>query len=324
LLRRITAPRLKPAAMQDDPRTGGSAREEPAARMSAHPDISICIASYRRPTGLARLLESLHRQKVPPELSYEILVVDNDPAAPPEPLPGVRVLHEPRRNIAHARNRAVEAARGTWIAFIDDDEEACEGWLAAYWRLAERREADGFFGPVLPRLAPRPGAWLAAEAFYARARHPSGTPIGRSEVRTSNAFLRRSLFRDRRFDPAYGRSGGSDTELFTRMLDAGARLLFCDDARVVETVPAERQRLVWLTRRAFRGGAVSTRIERARRPHRARQALARATCAFALFGALLPISVLGGRVAATRVWLRLCVQAGHLWSAVGGGFEEYA
>ena len=39
----------------------------------------------------------------------------------------------------------------------------------------------------------------------------------------------------------------ADTELFTRMLDGGARFLFCDDARVVETVPAERQRLVWLT-----------------------------------------------------------------------------
>jgi glycosyltransferase involved in cell wall biosynthesis len=287
-------------------------------------DVSICIASYRRPAGLARLLESLHRQKVPPELSFEILVVDNDPEAEPEPLPGVRVLHEPRRNIAHARNRAVDEAQGSWIAFIDDDEEAEEGWLAAYWQLSQRCEADGFFGPVLPRLVPRPGTWLAAETFYARPRHPSGTPIGGGEVRTSNALVRRALFRDRRFDPAYGRSGGSDSELFTRMLDSGARFLFCDDARVVETVPVERQQLVWLTRRAFRGGVVSTRIERSRRPHRARRAAARAAAALALFAALLPVSALGGRVAATRIWLRLCVQAGHLWSAAGGGFEEYA
>jgi succinoglycan biosynthesis protein ExoM len=292
--------------------------------MSAYPDISICIASYRRPEGLARLIESLHRQKVPPELRFEILVVDNDPDDEPEPIPGVRVLHEPRRNIAHARNRAVEEARGTWIAFIDDDEEACEGWLAAYWELAERREVDGLFGPVIPRLAARPGAWLGAETFFSRARHPSGNPVGSSEVRTSNALLRRALFRERSFDPAYGRSGGSDTELFTRMLDGGARFLFCDDARVVETVPAERQRLVWLTRRAFRGGAVSTRIQQGRRPDPMRHAVARAACAFVLFGALLPISALAGRVAATRIWLRLCVQAGHLWSALGRGFEEYA
>jgi succinoglycan biosynthesis protein ExoM len=292
--------------------------------MTAQPDISICIASYRRPEGLLRLLDSLHRQKTPPDLCFEILVVDNDPDSEAAPLPGVRVLHEPRRNIAHARNRALDEARGAWIAFIDDDEEAEEGWLAAYWRLVERREADGFFGPVIPRLAPRPGAWLDANRFYTRPRHPTGTPIGKAEVRTSNALLRRALFRERRFDPAYGRSGGSDTELFTRMLDSGARFLFCDEARVVETVPVERQRLVWLTRRAFRGGVVSTRIARARRPRQLRRATVRAGFALAVLAALLPLSALAGRAAATRVWLRLCIQAGHLWNAVGGGFEEYA
>jgi len=296
--------------------------------MSVHPDISICIASYRRPEGLARLLESLQRQKTPADLRVEILVVDNDPDAAPASLPGVRMLHEPRRNIAHARNRAVDAARGTWLAFIDDDEEAEEGWLAAYWEIAARLEADGFFGPVLPRLAPPPGSrgkrWLGVGDFYARPRHESGTPVGSGEVRTSNAVVRRALFGTRRFDPAYGRSGGSDTELFTRMLDSGARFLFCDEARVVETVPVERQRLGWLTRRAFRGGVVTTRIESARRPRRKPWSAARAACALALFGTLLPLSLLAGRAAATRIWLRVCIQAGHLWSAAGGGFEEYA
>jgi succinoglycan biosynthesis protein ExoM len=291
--------------------------------MTAPPDVSICIASYRRPEGLARLVESLQRQKTPPDLSFEILVVDNDPDGDLRPLAGVRVLHEPRRNIAHARNRALDEARGAWIAFIDDDEEAREGWLAAYWQAVARWEADGFFGPVIPRLAPHPGARPDAERFYTRPRHPSGTPIGSAELRTSNALLRRALFRERRFDPAYGRSGGSDTELFTRMLDAGARFLFCDEAWVVETVPAERQCMRWLTRRAFRGGAVSTRIARARRPLQARRATLRAGLALGALAALLPLAALAGRTTATRVWLRLCIQAGHLWSAAGLDFEEY-
>ena len=117
-------------------------------------DVSVCIATYRRPRGLARLLESLMRQKLPPGLSLEIVVVDNDASGSalsvadarregPHP---VRYFVEPRRNIAHARNCALREALGRWIAFIDDDEVAGEDWIASYWAMSERFDADGFFG----------------------------------------------------------------------------------------------------------------------------------------------------------------------------------
>ena len=86
-------------------------------------DVSVCIATYRRPEGLARLFASLGRIKLPAGARVEILVVDNDPDAPDsQPLPDAgglpaRRLREPERNIALARNRAVSEARGTWLAF---------------------------------------------------------------------------------------------------------------------------------------------------------------------------------------------------------------
>jgi hypothetical protein len=45
-------------------------------------DVSVCVATYRRPAGLARLLASLGRMKLPAGLRVEILVVYNDPEAP--------------------------------------------------------------------------------------------------------------------------------------------------------------------------------------------------------------------------------------------------
>ena len=39
---------------------------------------SICIATYKRPILLKKLLESLFAQKVSEEISLEIIVVDND------------------------------------------------------------------------------------------------------------------------------------------------------------------------------------------------------------------------------------------------------
>src|SRR5262249_58025127 len=123
-------------------------------------------------------------------------------------------LEEPVRNIAVARNRGVDAAAGRWLAFIDDDEAAEEEWLAAHLERARVGRADGSFGPVLPRLEEVVTPWLAPEIFYARPRHATGRLLGRADLRTSNAFLRAALFQGRRFDPAYGRSGGSDSELF--------------------------------------------------------------------------------------------------------------
>jgi len=295
------------------------------------PEVSICIATTR-PAGLVRLLDSLARQKLPPGLGIEVVVVDNAAceasraAAPAWRGPGpLRRCEEPLRNIAAARNRAVDEANGRWLAFVDDDETVDEAWLAAYLERARRGESDGFFGPVLPRLEELATPWLAPELFYSRPRHPTGTILGRADLRTSNALVRAALFQGRRFDPSYGRSGGSDTELFGRMLRSGARFEWCDEARVVEWIPRGRHRPRWLARRAFRGGVVWTRIERAGAMERSgRRGVVRALGAGLLLAASLPLAALAGRRALLRRWLRLCTQAGHVWAHLGRDFEEYA
>lgn len=293
------------------------------------PEISICIAASR-PAGLARLLESLARQKLPEATTVEVVVVDNAPceasraAAAAWRGPGpLRRLEEPARNVALARNRAVDAALGRWLAFVDDDETVSEHWLAAYLEHARHRECDGLFGPVLPRLEAVATRWLDPELFYARPRLASGTILGAGHLRTSNALLRAALFQGRRFDPAYGRSGGEDTELFARMVRSGAHFEWCDEAFVLEWIPPERHTPRWLARRAFRGGVVSARRRDAGEAWPARRALARALAAGTLLAAALPFATLAGRPAAFRRWLRLCTQAGHVYAHFGGDVEEY-
>jgi len=298
------------------------------------PDVSVCIATFRRPSGLARLLDSLAELKLPEGVILEIVVVDNDPAASAAPAlaewnaaPHVlRTFREPRANVSHARNRGVAESRGRWLAFIDDDEVADEDWIAGFWRRLEVDGCDAWFGPVLPRLEEPGPAWLDPEVFFARPRHPSGTCVGLGDARTSNAFVRRSLIEGLRFDPAHGCSEGhsEDTELFGRMLATGARFGWCDEAVVCEWIPAERNRIGWLSRRAFFGGVVWTRLVRAREPVASlARDLPRAMIGFgALALALLP-AALFGRGPVARVWLRLCVQAGHLRAFAGVGAVGY-
>ena len=115
------------------------------------PDVSICVVTYRRPAGLARLLASVDRLKRPEGLGLEVIVVDNDPDAPPPPCrpdadPPLRWLRQGRTALARARARAAAEARGEWVAFVDDDELLHEAWLAAYWEQAQRGRSAGLFG----------------------------------------------------------------------------------------------------------------------------------------------------------------------------------
>jgi len=259
-------------------------------------------------------------------------VVDNDPASQPGDAPDasaaapleLRWLREPRRNIAYARNLAVANARGSWLAFVDDDEVVDEGWLAAYWALAEAGECDGWFGPVFPRIEAWSTPWIDA-SFFEGARFANGTRITNLGAHTSNAFVRRACFRDARFDPAFGLSGGEDTALFRKLTARGARFEWCSEAIVHDCVPVERHRPGWLVRRAFRGGCTHAQIEQelGRVPSRS----AAVTQSAAAAGVLLVAAALmlcGGRARALRVMRHAAVQAGKAWGHLGLSFWEYS
>jgi len=144
------------------------------ARFEMGVDVSICIATYRRPEGLSRLLDSLERLKLPIGIRIETIVVDNDSDASAASIAlsrsgSIEPLHycvEPCRNIALARNQALSEASGEWILFIDDDEVADENWISEYLKLVEREPCDGAFGPVLPRFEVSGPGWIDIDTCF--------------------------------------------------------------------------------------------------------------------------------------------------------------
>ncbi len=257
-------------------------------------------------------------------------MVDNDPDGSPAEFVErlerwasgkypLRWLQDPRhKNVAHVRNTAVEAARGTWVAFIDDDEVADKGWLAAYWALAQTLPHDGWFGPVLPRLERNVTPWLDLETFYSRPRHPTGTPITAADTRTANAFVRRERLLEQPFDPDFGLVSEltEDYEVFSRLIARGARFGWCDEATVIETIPPERHTLRWLARRSYLSGLMMARVTAAMAPQPSRGkklllGMARALLGAGLLMAAAP-TALRSRSAAARLVRRAGVQVGQL------------
>src|SRR2546430_8349845 len=120
------------------------------------PPITVVVCTRERPEALARCLDSLLAQEYP---RFRVLVVDNAPvsdatrqvvekAAWDGP---VEYLVEPRPGLAHARNRAVAAAGGEILAWLDDDEVADRYWLSEVARaLADHPGADVVSGVIVP------------------------------------------------------------------------------------------------------------------------------------------------------------------------------
>lgn len=233
--------------------------------------VDICVATRKRPELLRRLLDSLQRQQPSDGVEFRVIVADNDAARSAEPVveafrrSGLPIVYdcEPLQNIARARNRALRHASADWVATIDDDAVAGPDWLARLLEAAERYRADIVFGAVERKLPSGAPAYLRDSGVFQLPDPPTGT-ADNLIPNTANALFRRSLVagRPEPFDPAFGLTGGEDTQLFHELERAGARTVWSREARVVETVAPERANLGWLLRRSFREGMSSYRVRR--------------------------------------------------------------
>lgn len=235
--------------------------------MSQKHHISVCICTYKRPEMLRRLLSRLEDQETDGFFDYSIVIVDNDRSESARQAVesyarqskiSISYYAEPEQNIALARNKAIENAKGDFIGFIDDDEFPGEKWLLHLYKALNRYESDGILGPVLPHFEEEPPKWVLKGHLFDRPSHPTGQDLGWKNTRTGNALLKREVFKNDRkwFDPNFG-SGGEDRDFFRRKIEEGHVFVWCDEARVFETVQPERWQTIVLLKRALLRGKMA-------------------------------------------------------------------
>lgn len=228
--------------------------------MTTRVDVAVC--TYRRP-AVAETLASLARQDLPRDVRLRVVVADNDeqPEARERVLAAaeahgldVAYVHAPSRNISLARNACLDAAEAPYLAFIDDDETAAAGWLAALLREMESGAWDAVLGPVKAVYPPEAPRWIAAGDFHSTA--PVRVRDRILKGYAGNVMIRRQTIErlGLRFDLRLGRQGGEDDDFFYRLTDAGGTIGYAADALAHEPVPAQRASLQWLLKRSFRTG----------------------------------------------------------------------
>ena len=178
-------------------------------------------------------------RETPPQVSHEVLLtglVDSDVG-----YEGVRVVAPAAAAPARACNLAVSAARGSYVAFLDDRHVPDPGWLTELLGAMDAEDvgavgsklvyADGgvehagiVFGEhVLPhRILP----YRIHRGEAETARHVNEPRSVSAVVRTGMLASRELLLRAGGFDEGF-RAALDDVDLCVRLRQAGLRVLYC-------------------------------------------------------------------------------------------------
>lgn len=231
--------------------------------------VTVAICTWDRCALLLQTLEQMTKLVVPPELEWELLVVNNNCSDTTDQviqlfsnrLP-IRCLFEPKPGLSHARNLAVSEAKGDYTVWTDDDVFVDEAWIIEYCAAFKRwPEAAIFGGPVQPYFAGRPPQWLlqilprVGGAYALRDLGDKPVPLTHHLVPFGANFAIRTKDQSQfRYDPYLGRRPGSmlvgeETTVIREMLAAGAHGRWVPRARVWHYIPKERQTTRYL--RAF-------------------------------------------------------------------------
>lgn len=290
--------------------------------MSQRNHICVCVCTYKRPDLLQRLLSMLDDQETEGLFEYSIVIVDNDRSESARQTVASYVRQskistsyyvEPEQNIALARNKAVENAKGDFIGFIDDDEFPVGKWLINLYKAVNRYKADGILGPVLPYFEKEPPRWVLKGRFFNRPTHPTGHVLGWKNTRTGNALLRMKLFKENRkwFDPAFG-SGGEDRDFFRRKIEEGHVFVWCKGAPVFETVPPERWKKTVLLKRALLRGKMALNRKESRP-----MSVLNSVVAIAIYTVCLPLFFVLGHHVFMKYLIKACDHLGKVFAFFG-------
>ena len=249
--------RLRP--VQGLPADGLAAPPTPRCRgdiptEDAAPSVTIAVATRDRPQQLLACLDGLLALPYP---RFEVVVVDNAPSTAATAVVlrerhggdrRVRYVLEPRRGLSYARNRGLAEARGSLVAFTDDDVRVDRWWLHGLVRGFSR--APGVVcvtGLVCPaRLATpaqvlfqRSVSWGSDSGCRPRLfdlqEHRLPTPLYPYRVGAYGtganaafdaAFLRSIGGFDRALGTGTPAAGGEDLDAFLRVVRSGQRLAF--------------------------------------------------------------------------------------------------
>src|SRR5260221_2910305 len=250
------------------------------------PDIKISavICTYNRAEYLSRAIESLAHQDLD-SAGYEIIVVDNNSTDNTaqlvknsiEAYPSIQIRYvlETEPGLSAGRNRGAHEAAGNYIAYVDDDARAVQGWLSSLLASFLKLQAACIGGPVNLDWEGDPPKWFPFRYLSLFTYLDYGPEVLLLNEQAKNRYLQGANMAFRRdlivndgfmFSTNIGRKkndllSGEETEVIDRLLEAGQPVYYLPDALVWHLVLPSRRSRQYLFIRLVANGATQPLME---------------------------------------------------------------
>lgn len=237
--------------------------------------VVICAYTERRYAELLACVGSIWQQTMPP---LEIIVViDHNPAlrarVENERMAITLLENRGMRGLAGARNTGIAAARGEWIAFLDEDAVAEPTWLERLGAGYRDENVMGVGGAIVPRWESGRPDWFPEEFDWVVGCTYRGMPEQAAPVRNligcNMSFRREALQIAGAFRDGIGRIGTlplgcEETELCIRLRQRrpDTMLRYEPAARVHHVVPNARSQWNYFSSRCYAEGISKAQITR--------------------------------------------------------------
>ncbi len=235
---------------------------------SPHRDsMAIVICTHNRSEQLGRTLQSLADQKVKANVSWSVVVVDNN-CEDDTPvvahrfreegrIPELKLVHEPKQGLAYARRCGFEYADAELVAFVDDDCVLDPNWISEAVDFAnEHKSAGAIGGRVTLDWAVDPTPFIAAQRKSLSHQDYGDLPrrlprngfaylVGAGLVCRRNALERSGALELMQLVGRQGKalSAGDDSEIVLRVRNAGFELWYNPAMNLVHSIGEERMDL---------------------------------------------------------------------------------
>jgi glycosyltransferase involved in cell wall biosynthesis len=203
-------------------------------------------------------LNGLKKLKLNNEITYEVIVVDNNSTDSTRTAVmeyqsnapyNLRYVFEKDQGLSHARNRGVKEAQGEIIAFTDDDVVVDEKWLNNLWNAFHTSNAACIGGKIFPVWEiPRPD-WLRPELYNYLALLDMGDEVirlNKPSIWGANFSVKADCFNKYGyFNTNIGRKpgklyAGEETIFIEKIINGGEDVYYYPDIIVHHYIPRSR------------------------------------------------------------------------------------
>lgn len=226
--------------------------------------LSVAICTYNRERYLPQVLDSLVKQSLERKLFEVLLINNNSPGNTKEISDEFQNSHldihytyylETNQGLSHARNRAIQEAKGEYITFIDDDAFIADDYLEVLMREFDNsKDLGALGGKILLHYESIVPKWEnkylnSLLGFYDKGNEEFfySQNSGSDYPRGSNMAFRTTIFNEiGLFNVNLGRTGGNlmggeEKDIFNRIYSAKKYTIkYVPSALVYHCVPFER------------------------------------------------------------------------------------